>query len=215
MDGLLRPGGSIAISGTDKAVSFHEISLRAHWRAGGPVVGHHTWVFDQPSVDPKRAVAVGMPFPQIGVYSFGATIVDTLTCEATGKTWVDEAWSAIDVGTAINPGSVEGQIEGGFGQGMGMALYEAMAWDGAKLANPTLLDYKVPTTLDTPYRLHSIIVEAAEPDGPFGAKGAGEIGLVPVVPAIANAVADAVGGHVHKLPMTPERILDRMLGETG
>jgi len=211
----LRPGGSIAISGTDKAVSFHEISLRAHWRAGGPVVGHHTWVFDQPSVDPKRAVAVGMPFPQIGVYSFGATIVDTLTCEATGKTWVDEAWSAIDVGRAINPGSVEGQIEGGFGQGMGMALYEAMVWDGAKLANPTLLDYKVPTTLDTPYKLHSIIVEAAEPDGPFGAKGAGEIGLVPVVPAIANAVADAVGGHVHKLPMTPERILDRMLGEAG
>lgn len=211
----LRPGGSVAISGTDKAVSFHEISLRAHWRAGGPVVGHHTWVFDQPSVDPKRAVAVGMPFPQIGVYSFGCTVVETLTCETTGKTWVDEAWSAIDVGRAINPGSVEGQIEGGFGQGMGMALYEAMVWDGARLANPTLLDYKVPTTLDTPYKLHSIIVEAAEPDGPFGAKGAGEIGLVPVVPAIAGAVADAVGGPFHKLPMTPEHILDRMLEEGG
>lgn len=154
------------------------------------MVGHNTWVFDQPSVDPKRAVAIGMPFPQIGVYSFGCTIVDTLTDEATGKTWVDEAWSAMDVGRAINPSSVEGQIEGGFGQGMGFALYEEMVWDGGRLANPTLLDYKVPTALDTPYRLHSIIVEAPEPDGPFGAKG----GLAPVAcPRRCTALSRRLG----------------------
>lgn len=206
----LRPGGVVGVAGTDRTVSFHEISLRAHWRAGGPIVGHHTLVFDQPTVDPKRAVVTGLPFPQIGVFSFACTIVETLTDETSGKTEVSEAWSAVDVGRAINPGSVEGQIDGGFVQGMGMALSEAMVWDGPRLANPTLLDYKVPTTLDTPYRMHAIIVEAPEPDGPFGAKGAGEIGLVPVPAAIANAVADAIGAHVHTLPLTPERVLDHM-----
>ncbi|MDF1747930.1 MAG: xanthine dehydrogenase family protein molybdopterin-binding subunit [Alphaproteobacteria bacterium] len=211
MDLELRPGGIVGVSGSDKEVSFHQISLRAHWAAGGPIVGHHTWVFNQPTIDPKRAVCSGIPFPQVGVFSFGCLIVDTLTDEASGKTEVAEAWSAVDVGKAINPSSVEGQIVGGFVQGMGFALTEEMVWDGPKLANPTLLDYKVPTTLDTPYNIHSIIVEAAEPDGPFGAKGAGEIGLVAVPAAIANAIADAIGGHVHSLPMKPEKVLNKML----
>lgn len=207
----LRPGGVVGVKGSDKEVSFHHISLRAHWAAGGPIVGHHTWVFNQPTVDPKRAVATGLPFPQIGVYSFACLIVDTLTDEVSGKTEVAEAWSAVDVGRAINPVSVEGQIVGGFVQGMGFALTEEMVWDGPRLANPTLLDYKIPTSLDTPYNIHSIIVEAAEPDGPFGAKGAGEIGLVPVPAAIANAISDAIGAPMMSLPMKPEKILTRML----
>ncbi|MGI9333834.1 MAG: xanthine dehydrogenase family protein molybdopterin-binding subunit [Gammaproteobacteria bacterium] len=207
----LRPGGVVGVKGADQAVSFREISLRAHWATGGPIVGHNTWVFDQPTVDPKRAVAKGLPFPQIGVYSFACAVVDALVDEASGKTEIAEAWTAVDVGRAINPGSVEGQIEGGFVQGMGFALCEEMVWDGPRLANPTLLDYKVPTTLDTPHALHSIIVENEEPHGPFGAKGVGEIGLVPVPAAIANAVANAVGGPVRSLPMTPEKVLDRLL----
>lgn len=207
----LRPGGRVGIVGSDKEVNFLQISLRAHWAAGGPIVGHNTWVFNQPTVDPKRAVAKGLPFPQIGVYSFACIVVDVLVDEATGKAEVAEAWAAVDVGKAINPASVEGQIEGGFVQGMGFALCEEMVWDGARLANPTLLDYKVPTTLDTPHALHSIIVEDAEPDGPFGAKGVGEIGLVPVPAAIANAVAAGIGSHPKHLPMTPERVLGCLL----
>lgn len=209
----LRPGGMVGIAGSDKEVSFHHISLRAHWAAGGPIVGHHTLVFDQPTVDPKRAVVKGLPFPQIGVYSFACMIVDTLTDEVSGKTVVDEVWTAVDVGRAINPSLVEGQMDGGFVQGMGFALYEEMVWDGPKLANPTLLDYKVPTTLDSPYRMHTIIVEAPEPDGPFGAKGVGEIGLVPVPAAIANAIHSAIGAHVHSLPMKPEKIFAVMKGQ--
>ena len=104
-----------------------------------------------------------------------------------------EAWSAVDVGKAINPGAVEGQIEGGFVQGLGFALTEEMVWDGARLANPSLMDYKVPTSLDAPYGVHSIIVENAEPDGPFGAKGVGEIGINAVAPAIANGIAATFG----------------------
>jgi CO/xanthine dehydrogenase Mo-binding subunit len=85
-----------------------------------------------------------------------------------------------------------------------------MVWDGARLANPSLADYKVPTTLDAPHGIHTIIVEAPEPDGPFGAKGVGEIGIVPVPAAIANGVAAAVGVRLNRLPMTPERVLDAM-----
>lgn len=208
----LRPGGKLGVAGSDKEVTFHQISLRAHWAAGGPIVGHHTWVYDQKAVDPKRATVKGVPFPQIGAYSFACVIVETLTDEVSGKTEVERAWSAVDVGRAINPGSVEGQIDGGFVQGMGFALCEEMVWDGPRLANPTLLDYKVPTTLDTPYEMYPIIVEQAEADGPFGAKGVGEVPLVPVPAAIANAVADALGGrHLRRLPMTPERVLTAML----
>jgi CO/xanthine dehydrogenase Mo-binding subunit len=210
----LRDGGKAGIKGVpEKELSFFEISARAHWAAGGPIVGSDTWVFNQPSVDPKRAVAKGLPFPQIGVYSFGCMIVAIDVDEVTGKVEVGEVWSAIDVGKAINPASVEGQIEGGFVQGMGFALTEEMVFDGPRLVNPSMMDYKAPTTLDTPVDIHSIIVEAAEPGGPFGAKGVGEIGLVPVPAAIANAVRAATGRQPRRLPMSPERVLTLMLDD--
>ena len=210
----LREGGLIGIKGADKEVSFMQASLRAHWAEGGPIVGHNTWVFDQPTVDPKRAVAKGLPFQRIGVYSFGCMIADVVVDEASGKAEVVEAWSAADVGRAVNPASVESQLEGGFVQGMGFALSEEMVWDGGRLANPTLLDYKVPTTLDTPYGIHTLIVEANESKGPFGAKGVGEICLVPVPAAIGNAVNSALGVPIRSLPITPEKVLDRLLDES-
>jgi CO/xanthine dehydrogenase Mo-binding subunit len=80
------------------------------------------------------------------------------------------------------------------------------------LANPSLLDYKVPGFLDTPYEIHTAIVEATEPDGPFGAKGCGEIAIVPVAPAIANGIKAAAGVRLTRLPMTPERVLTAMIG---
>jgi len=210
----LRPGGKVGVVGVpDKAVSFFEVSARAHWARGGPIVGTNTYVFEKPSVDPKRAIAVGLPFPQIGVFAFGALVVDIEIDEASGKIEVKRAWSAVDVGRAINPLSVEGQIEGAFVQGMGLALSEEMVWDGARLANPSLMDYKVPTALDAPYEIHPIIVEAPEPDGPFGAKGVGEIGINVVPAAIANAAAAALGKRFNALPLTPERVLRAMLAK--
>jgi len=206
----LREGGRIAVRGSNEDLPFAAISGRAHWAKGGPIVGHHTLVFDEPTHDPKRAIALGLPFPQIGVFSFGALIVDVEVDEVTGQTRVIEAWSAVDVGRAINPRLVEVQIEGGFVQGMGFALYEAMVWDGPRLVNPSLMDYKIPTSADTPH-IHSIIVEDPEPNGPFGAKGAGEIGLNPVPAAIANALSAAIGGRARKVPMTPERVLNQLL----
>lgn len=208
----LLPGGRVAVKGVpDKSVSFFAVSARAHWAAGGPIVGSHTWVFDQKTVDPKRAVVTGLPFPQIGVFSFNAVIVDVEIDESTGKAQVLRAWSACDVGRAINPMLVEGQIEGGFAQGLGFALIEEMVWDGGRLANPTLMDYKIPTFEEVPYDLQSIIVESHEPSGPFGAKSVGEIGMNAVAAAIANAVNRATGARLRRLPLTSERILGALL----
>jgi CO/xanthine dehydrogenase Mo-binding subunit len=210
----LREGGRIAVRGSNVDLPFAAISGRAHWASGGPIVGHHTLVFDEPTHDPKRAIALGLPFPRIGVFSFAATLVDVEVDETTGQTRVIEAWSALDVGRAINPRLVEVQIEGGFVQGMGFALYEEMVWDGSRLVNPSLMDYKIPTSADSP-RIHSLIVEDPEPKGPYGAKGAGEVGLNPVPAAVANALTQAVGavpGGWADLPLSSERVLDRLIG---
>jgi CO/xanthine dehydrogenase Mo-binding subunit len=210
----LRPGGHIGIVGVPtKSVSFSAISARAHWSTGGPIVGTNSFVFERASFDPKRAIAIGLPFPNAGAFAFAVVAVDVDIDTVTGRVEVRRAWSAVDAGRAINPKSVEGQIEGAFVQGMGLALIEEMVWDGGRLANPSLMDYKVPTALDAPFEIDPIIVESNEPDGPFGAKGIGEIGINGVPAAIANAVAAAIGVHIHALPLTPERVLRTMLAK--
>lgn len=205
----LLPGAKVAIKGVpQKAVSFAQISGRAHWAAGGPIIGTNSWVFDQKTFDPKRAVALGLPFPQIGVFSFGATVVEVEVDEASGQARVLGGWSACDLGHAINPAMATGQIEGAFIQAMGYALIEEMVWDGPRLANPTLMDYKIPTMAELPATLRSYLVESDEPSGPFGAKSVGELGINAVAAAIANAIADATGARLRRLPMTAERVLD-------
>lgn len=208
----LREGGRIGQRGSNTDVTFAEISGRAHWAVGGPLVGSETLVFDEPTHDPKRAIALGLPFPRIGVFSFAALGVDIDIDDTSGQVTVHEAWSAADVGRAINPRLVDVQLHGGFVQGLGYALYEEMVWDGARLANPSLMDYKVPTARDVPDAIHTFIIEDPDPTGPFGAKGAGEIGLNTVPGAIANAVAKATGARHTDLPLTGERVLDGMLG---
>ncbi len=212
----LLPGGSVGVKGVPgRAVSFAAVSARAHWAAGGPIVGSHSWVFDQKTVDPKRAAVIGLPFPQIGVFTFNAIVVEVEVDETTGKCRVLRAWSACDVGRAVNPRMVEGQIEGAFVQGMGFALIEELVWDGPRLANPTLMDYKIPTFQEAPEVLQSMIVESHDPSGPFGAKSVGEIGINGVAAAISNAVNAALGVQLRQLPLTPERVLRAMLEVEG
>jgi len=212
----LLPGGRVAIKGVEqRAVSFAEISGRAHWAAGGPIIGTHSWVFDQQTVDPKRAVVQGLPFPQIGIYSFNALVVEVEVDDSTGKVRVVRAWSACDIGRAINPTMATGQIEGAFVQGMGYALTEEMVWDGPRLANPSLMDYKIPTFAELPDSLRSYLVESMEPSGPFGAKSVGEIGINGVAAAIANGIAHATSARLHQLPLSAERVLDALLAQEG
>ena len=208
----LLPGGKIAIKGVaQRAVSFADVSGRAHWAVGGPIIGSHSWVFDQQTMDPKRAIAIGLPFARIGVYSFNALIVEVEVDDATGKVGVLRAWSACDVGRAINPQLCRGQIEGAFVQGMGYALIEEMVWDGARLANPSLMDYKIPTMAELPEAVYSYLVESNEPSGPFGAKSVGEIGINGVAAAITNGIANATGVRLQRLPLTGERVLGGIL----
>ena len=212
----LLPGGRVAVKGVEqRSVSFAEISGRAHWAAGGPIIGTHSWVFDQKTIDPKRAVVQGLPFPQIGIYSFNALVVEVEVDELTGKVRVVNAWSACDIGRAINPTMATGQIEGAFVQGMGFALTEEMVWDGPRLANPSLMDYKIPTFAELPESISAYLVESNEPSGPFGAKSVGEIGINGVAAAIANGIANATGVQLHQLPLTAERVLRGLLAQQG
>ena len=207
----LREGGMVGIKGANKEVSFFEIAAMTHWGVGGPIVGSHTLVFDQPTIDPKRAVAKGMPFTNIGVFTFAAMVSEVAINQVTGKASAEGAWYAVDVGQAINPGLVEGQIDGGYAQGLGYALFEEMVWDDGRLANPTLMDYKAPGTAEVPYDIDTIIVEHPEPDGPFGAKGVGEITLVTVPASICNAITHASGVRLRKMPFLPERVLNGII----
>jgi CO/xanthine dehydrogenase Mo-binding subunit len=210
----LRPGGSIGLVGVPKTVSFKDVALHSLFRAGGPITATHGFVFDGPRFDPKRASIERLAFANLGVYTFGAHCVEVDVDATTGKVEVRRAWCAHDVGRAINRVACEGQIQGGFVQGMGYALTEAMHWnDDGWLTTTTLADYKIPGVLDAPAEIHPIVLEDPEPSHPLGAKGIGEPSLVGAAPAIANAIRDATGARVRTLPMTPERVLSAIPGD--
>jgi CO/xanthine dehydrogenase Mo-binding subunit len=206
----LRPGGKVGVAGVPgMETSFKEVALRSLFKSGGPVVGYHGLVYDGERFDPKRTAMERLAFDNLGVYAFGAQCVEVDIDRMTGKIVVRRAWSAHDVGRAINPGAVEGQIQGGFVHGLGYALFEQLVWDDdGRLANPTFADYKLPGITEAPPEITPIVLEDPDPTGPFGAKGIGEIAMVGVAPAIANAVAAATGARLRRLPMTPERVLD-------
>ena len=120
-----------------------------------------------------------------------------------------------DVGKAINPLGVEGQMQGGAVQSLGMALTEALNFDDSgRLTNPSLLDYRKLTAADLP-NIETIIVEVPAPAGPFGARGVGEPPIVPAPAAIANAIEDATGARLTDLPLTPERIALELVAAGG
>jgi CO/xanthine dehydrogenase Mo-binding subunit len=124
----------------------------------------------------------------------------------TGEVTILKSIAAHDVGRAINPTAVEGQIEGGAAQGQGYALSEEMVYEKGQLMSPSLSEYLIPTAMDVP-KVQCIILESRSGLGPYGAKGIGEPALTPVAPAIANAVTDAIGVRIPELPITPEKIV--------
>lgn len=207
----MRPGGFIGIKGVpDAQVTYRDISGFSHWVEGGPVIGTDSLAFDGEDFDPKRGFIKGFPFGKVGAWIFAAQAVEIEIDEATGTITPLEVWSAHDIGKAINPASVAGQVEGGVVQGIGYALYEEMVWDTGRLANPSLMDYKIAGTKDAPPRINTILIEEPDEVGPFGAKGIGEPPIVGIAPAIANALTHATGIRLKKLPMTPERVLNAL-----
>lgn len=139
-------------------------------------------------------------------YTFGAHAIEVAVDTETGEVTILKSVACHDVGQCINPAAVEGQIEGGAAQGQGYALSEEMVYAQGKLKTPSFSEYLIPTAVDVP-KVKSIILESRSGIGPFGAKGIGEPALSPVAPAIANAVADAIGVRIFDLPITPEKVV--------
>jgi len=184
----------------DKAVSFTQAVELAESM-------HGVLAFPGSYAPPKRAGkykggGVG-PSP---CYSYSACVVELSVDEESGEIELHDVWIAHDVGRALNPLLVEGQIEGSVYMGIGEALMEAQIFRKGVHKTPSMLEYKSPTTLETP-EIHTIVVETDDPEGPFGAKEAGQGPLLPVIPAIVNAVYHAIGVRIDEVPITPDKIL--------
>jgi CO/xanthine dehydrogenase Mo-binding subunit len=149
------------------------------------------------------ATGQGQAFPD---FTFGAHAVEVAVDVETGEVTVLKSVACHDVGQCINPAAVEGQIEGGASQGQGYALSEEIIYTEGRLRTPSFSEYLIPTAMDVP-KVKCIILESRSGVGPFGAKGIGEPSLTPVAPAIANAVADAIGVRFLDLPITPEKVV--------
>jgi 4-hydroxybenzoyl-CoA reductase subunit alpha len=139
-------------------------------------------------------------------YSYSAQVAEVSVDEETGEVTVHKIWAAHDCGRALNPVSVEGQVIGSVWMGLGQALQEEMVWKDGLLMNPTMLEYKSPSAVESP-DIETYIVESIDPEGPFGAKEASEGSLAACIPAIANAIYDAVGIRLREAPFTPNRVL--------
>jgi 4-hydroxybenzoyl-CoA reductase alpha subunit len=149
----------------------------------------------------------------IPTYAFGTHGVEVEVDRKTGQVKVLNFVAVHDVGKVINPMMAEGQIEGGGLQGLGYALSEGLVWEEGIVLNPNFQDYRVFYGNDVP-PMKPIMIESIDPDGPYGAKGLGEPGMIPTGAAVANAIYDAVGVRIKSLPITPEKIL-RALKEKG
>jgi CO/xanthine dehydrogenase Mo-binding subunit len=173
----------------DQTITFADLAARIG-ETGGPVVG-------RAAVNPR---GVGG--------SFSGCLADVEVDPETGKVTVLRFTSVQDVGKAIHPSYVEGQMQGGSTQGIGWALNEEyyMSPDGAMM-NASLLDYRMPTSLDLPM-IDTVIVEVANPGHPFGVRGVGEANIVPPPAALANAIYRAAGVRMNRLPMSPPAIME-------
>ncbi|HER23697.1 MAG TPA: xanthine dehydrogenase family protein molybdopterin-binding subunit [Candidatus Atribacteria bacterium] len=139
-------------------------------------------------------------------YTFVTQVIDIEVDTVTGIVEVLKVYTSADIGKAINPKNVEGQVEGGTVQGMGMALMEEQVIKEGITLNPDLTGYLIPTSMDSPH-FTTQLIENEDSEGPFGAKGIGEPSTIATAPAIANAVYDAIGVRIFNLPITPDKIL--------
>lgn len=201
--------GRVGAPGHDS--SFGEAVERTLARQGGADGSRPRKLRGAGTYSPPKA-AQGGSFKGAGVgpspaYSYSAQVAEVSVDEETGQVTVHKIWAAHDCGRALNPVTVEGQIIGSVWMGVGQALTEQMTYTATgQLANATMLDYRVPSILDSP-KIEAFIVESMDPEGPFGAKEAGEGSLAAVIPAIANAIHDACGIRLYEPPFTPDRVL--------
>ena len=185
----------------EKNIPLGKILRKIHYTSGGRMLVAENF-YDPPNENFDKDFKGNLSV----TYAYGTHGVEVEVDKETGQVKILNYIAAHDVGKALNPMLLEGQIYGGGLQGIGYAMGERMIFEKGVLKNGNFLDYKMPTAKDVP-PVQAVIVETDEQDGPFGAKGIGEPGLVPTAPAIANAIYDAVGVRIKDLPITPEKIL--------
>ncbi|MPZ78144.1 MAG: molybdopterin-dependent oxidoreductase, partial [Deltaproteobacteria bacterium] len=183
-----------AIAG-GKKISYGELIHKHFAMQGGELVGRG---YAHSGMAPAPANPL---FWEIGI---GA--VEVSVDKETGQVRVEKYVTAADAGKALHPLQCEGQDEGSAMMGFGHTFYESYEYEAGQIINPTLVDYKVPTFDDVPREFESILIEDGNGPGPYGAKGLGEGGIIPVAPAVANAIAWSTGARIKNLPLTPEKV---------
>ncbi len=189
----------------DRYLDFAAAAQKAEAKFGTlGAVGSYT---PHPVKPPYRGGTIGVT----PAYSFTTSVMEVSVDVETGLIRAENCWVAHDLGTALNPVSAEGQIEGCVYMGLGEALGEEQIFRNGLHKKPSLLDYKIPTILEMP-RIEVMLVETNDPEGPFGAKESGEGPLNPIPPAFANAVYDAIGIRFDKIPITATDVLKALRG---
>lgn len=192
-DNLELRDGKVCVKGDpDRSMTLVEVANASFHSTGGPIVG--------------RGGFANKPSGPV----ISAQIAHLKVDPETGNYRILRYAGSLDVGKAINPMAVEGQMEGGAAQSISWGMMEEMKYNQDRNLNPSLLDYQIPTTLDLPPKIESIIVESPIETGPFGAKGIGEPPIIPALAALSNAVYDAIGVRLTDAPITPERIVQAL-----
>ena len=188
----------------DKGATFDEVVTEALKDSGTiTVTGNYSTIPESHGGKKYRGAAIGGTMG----YSYSAQVVEVTVDEETGVVTVDKVWVAHDCGKALNRLTVEGQVQGSVWMGMGQAMSEEAAYHDGLMVTANMLDYRVPTIQDSP-PIEVGIVESNDPHGPFGAKEAGEGSLAAFLPALTNAIADAIGIRFNDLPVTPDRVFE-------
>jgi 4-hydroxybenzoyl-CoA reductase subunit alpha len=186
----------------DRGLSFNEVVTEALKDTGTiTVTGNYSTIPQSHGGKKYRGAAIGGTMG----YSYSAQVVEVTVDEETGVVTIDRVWVAHDCGKALNRLTVEGQVQGSVWMGMGQAMSEEAAYHDGLMVTANMLDYRVPTIQDSP-PIEVGIVESIDPHGPFGAKEAGEGSLAAFLPALTNAIADAIGLRFNDLPVTPDRV---------
>lgn len=198
--------GSFFVKGSlETRLPFQEVAERAAFvRHGAPVMGNG--FYNPPTALPDPKTKYGNIAP---AYPFACQIAEVEVDPDTGQVTVLQFVAAHDVGRAINPMATEGQVQGGVAQGLGWTLMEDMVTEKGRIVNPDFVDYLVPTAMDVP-EITPLLVEPIEPNGPYGAKGIGEPALNPSMSAITNAIYDATGIRIKRLPICPDNLLQEL-----
>lgn len=196
----MRDGRAFDRHDPSKGLDFKELANEIYIK-GGPPAAYGLFVPPRRFFDPETGLGVAYP-----VYTFAATAVEVEVDIETGQVDVVKVWPAMDVGKAIDPLMIEGQIHGAISQGMGFVLMEHLKVDEGLVLNPNFTDYVIPSAPDTPEVAETIIVEEPYKHSAFGAKGVGEPAIISIVSAIANAIHHATGICFNTLPITAERL---------